>query len=158
VITIRPVRHDDAEEWLRLRFGLWPDEEGLAEDVERYFAGTINLLDEVLVAVDENGSLIGFAELSIRPYAEGCSTDRVAFLEGWYVVPEARRTGVGRRLIAAAEEWGLDRGLTEFGSDALLGNLDSLAAHQALGFTEVEQIRCFLKPLTRRPIHREGTR
>ena len=150
MITIRSVRRDDAEHWLRLRTGLWPDEEGLAEDVERYFAGTIQLLDEVLVAVGEDGSLVGFAELSIRPYAEGCTTDRVAYLEGWYVVPEARRTGVGRRLIAAAEAWALDRGLTEFGSDALADNVVSEAAHKALGFAEIEQIRCFLKPLTRR--------
>src|SRR5437868_1527254 len=54
VIAIRPVRLDDAAHWLRLRHGLWPDEEGLAEDIERFFAGTITLLDEVLVAVDEN--------------------------------------------------------------------------------------------------------
>jgi aminoglycoside 6'-N-acetyltransferase I len=65
---------------------------------------------------------------------------------------------VGRRLIAAAEEWALDRGLTEFGSDALLDNLESLAAHEALGFTEIEQIRCFLKPLERRPNHRPSHR
>jgi aminoglycoside 6'-N-acetyltransferase I len=150
VITIRDVRPADTAQWLRMREGLWPDEEGLAEDIERFFAGTIRLLDAVLVAEDESGSLLGFAELSVRPYAEGCTTERVAYLEGWYVVPEARRTGVGRRLVSAAEQWALDRGLTEFGSDALLDNAESQAAHKALGFDEIEQIRCFLKPLTRR--------
>ena len=35
----------------------------------------------------------------------------------------------------------------EFGSDALADNLESEAAHKALGFGEIEQIRCLLKPL-----------
>jgi aminoglycoside 6'-N-acetyltransferase I len=59
----------------------------------------------VLLALDEGGRAVGFVELSIRNYAEDCETDRVAYLEGWYVIPEARRTGVGRALIAASEEW-----------------------------------------------------
>lgn len=144
---VRPVTHADAAQWLRMREGLWPDEEGLAEDIERYFAGTITLLDAVLVAVGPGDALVGFAELSIRPYAEGCTTERVAYLEGWYVVREARRSGVGRTLVAAAERWAVDQGCTEFGSDALIDNLESEAAHKALGFAEIEQIRCFLKPL-----------
>ena len=87
------------------------------------------------------------AELSIRSIVEGCSSGRVAYLEGWYVVPEARRRGVGRALVEAAEAWGREQGCTEFGSDTQLDNLDSAAAHRALGFTEVEQIRCFRKVL-----------
>jgi uncharacterized protein (TIGR02246 family) len=50
----------------------------------------------VLLAEDAAG-ILGFAEVSIRPYAEGCSTDRVGYLEGWFVRPEARRRGVGRQ-------------------------------------------------------------
>ena len=38
-------------------------------------------------------------------------------------------------------------GCTEFASDALLDNLDSAAAHEALGFRETVQIRCFRKDL-----------
>jgi aminoglycoside 6'-N-acetyltransferase I len=74
----------------------------------------------------------------------------VAFLEGWYVVPDARRRGVGRALIEAAEQWALDQGCTEFGSDALIDNRVSAAAHEALGFEEVVQIRCFRKDLSER--------
>jgi len=103
------------------------------------------MLLEVLLAVDEAGEALGFAELSIRPYAEGCVTDRVAYLEGWYVVPKARRAGIGRALVAAAERWARAQGCIEFGSDALIDNEVSEAAHLALGFMEIEQIRCFLK-------------
>jgi aminoglycoside 6'-N-acetyltransferase I len=63
------------------------------------------------------------------------------------VVPGSRREGVGRALIAAAEAWGRAQGCTEFASDAKLENHLSAAAHNALGFTEVDRIRCFRKPL-----------
>jgi aminoglycoside 6'-N-acetyltransferase I len=100
----------------------------------------------VLLAHD-GAAPAGFAEISIRHYAEGCSTDRVAFLEGWYVVPEARNRGVGRALVAAAEDWGRSQQCTEFASDAEADNSVSAAAHRALGFEEVGLIRCFRKDL-----------
>jgi aminoglycoside 6'-N-acetyltransferase I len=79
--------------------------------------------------------------------SEDCLTDRVAYLEGWYVEPEYRRQGVGRALVEASEQWGRAVGCTEFGSDALIENDVSAAAHAALGFEETAQIRCFKKNL-----------
>jgi aminoglycoside 6'-N-acetyltransferase I len=88
-------------------------------------------------------------EISIRSYAEGCATDRVGFLEGWFVVPEHRRRGIGGALVRAAERWALAQGCREFASDALADNDESALAHRALGFTEVGMIRCFRKDLVR---------
>jgi aminoglycoside 6'-N-acetyltransferase I len=130
----------------RLRHALWPDgsEAEHRREVERFFAGPQTA--PVLVAEDPSG-LVGFAELSIRAYAEGCESGRVGFLEGWYVAPEARHRGVGRKLVAAAEAWARGAGCTEFASDAEADNAPSAAAHRALGFTEVGLIRCFRKDL-----------
>ena len=52
----------------------------------------------VLFAEDGDARPTGFVELSLRAYAEGCQSDNVAYVEGWYVVPEARGSGVGRAL------------------------------------------------------------
>ncbi len=101
----------------------------------------------VLFVEDGHGRPIGFVELSLRAYAEGCQSDNVAYVEGWYVTPEARGRGVGRALIEAAEDWARGQGCTELASDAELGNAASAAAHEALGFSEVGQIRCFRKVL-----------
>src|SRR5262249_44408301 len=57
--------------------------------------------EAVLIARGPEGEPVGFAELSVRPFAEGCRTSPVAYLEGWYVAPGARRKGVGRRLARA---------------------------------------------------------
>lgn len=149
-IQVRPATPQDASAWLGMRLALWP-EEGAgyhASEVESYFAGRLREPLEVLLTIDDSGGPIGFAELSIRRYAEGCDTDHVGYLEGWYVVPEARRRGVGRALVRAAEQWARAQGCTEFASDALLDNDVSAAAHRALGFTETAQIRCFKKSLT----------
>jgi aminoglycoside 6'-N-acetyltransferase I len=150
MFEVRRAMHTDSAGWLRMREALWPEEHNgyHAAEIEQFFAGKLDMPLEVLVAVDGFGALIGFAELSIRRYAEGCVTDRVAYLEGWFVEEQHRRHGVGAALVAAAEAWARKQGCTEFGSDALLENEISAAAHKALGFEEVERIRCFKKPLT----------
>jgi len=148
-IRVRPVTHGDALAWQAMRDALWPEEgeKSHPAEIARFLAGELKRLLAVLVA-EEGGKLLGFAELNIRPYADGCNTDRVGFLEGWYVVPEARRRGIGRALVAAAEDWARAQGCTEFASDTLADNNVSTAAHHALGFEEVEVIRCFRKDLT----------
>src|SRR4030095_8740300 len=121
---VRGANPSDKQAWLRMRRALWPDDEGdsHAREIDEFFAGRLNMPLEVLLALDENGNAIGFAELSIGPYAEDCLTDRVASLAGWYVAPHARRQGVGRALVVAAESWARRQGCTEFGSDALIDN------------------------------------
>jgi len=148
-MTIRPATRRDSGAWLRLRHALWPDasESEHRAEIDRFFAGLAREPLAVLLAEDGAEGVLGLAELSIRPGAEGCTSDRVAYLEGWFVVPEARRRGVGRALVAAAEQWGRDQACTEFASDTQSDNRVSAAAHQALGFIEVGSVRCFRKGL-----------
>ena len=147
--TVTSATVDDIPAWLRMRCALWPEgsESEHRNEIAGFFAGQLREPIEVLLGMASSGQAVGFAELSIRAYAEDCVTDRVAYLEGWYVVPEARRQGVGRALVAAAEKWALTQGCTEFASDALIDNQVSAAAHRALGFAETVQIRCFRKVL-----------
>ena len=147
VIRVRTVEPDDMEEWLRMRLALWPQGEPSEHRTE--MARLASQPDAtVLVAVrGDTGRLAGFAEVGVRPYADGCETSPVAFLEGWYVDAELRRRGVGRALVRAAEEWARGQGLREFASDALLDNVASHRAHEGLGFTEVERAVRYRKSL-----------
>ena len=146
---VRQARPADAQDWAMLRQALWPAEspDELAAEARRFFVDGDALLEAVLLAEAKDGTLLGFAELSLRPYAEDCRTSPVAFLEGWYVIPAARRHGVGRALVSAAEQWARDRGCHEFASDTELDNSMSTAAHRALGFEDAGAIRCFRKDL-----------
>ena len=155
---MRAIRHAvyaDAEAWFRLRHALWPDASPAEHraEIESFFAGTAREPKAVLLAEDAGGSIIGLAELSIRSYAEGCTSDRVALLEGWYVAPECRRRGIGKALVTAAEQWGTAKDCTEFASDTEVHNEISAAAHLQCGFAEVATIRCFRKELPNKPMH-----
>ena len=101
----------------------------------------------VLVCEDQPDSLIGFAEVSLREYAEGCSSSPVGFLGGSFVTPSARGKGVGKELLIAAEAWARSRGCTEMASDTDLGNDASEAAHLKLGFQVAARLVAFRKDL-----------
>jgi aminoglycoside 6'-N-acetyltransferase I len=103
--------------------------------------------ETVLVWQRADGTLGGFASYSIRPWADGCTTSPVPYVEGWWVAPDLRRTGVGRALIGAIEQWARENGFAELGSDAELENTTSLAAHAALGFEPTERVQFFRKLL-----------
>jgi aminoglycoside 6'-N-acetyltransferase I len=148
-MTIRPAQESDAAAWLKMRAELWPGSaKSHADEIARYFAGKLSEPLQVLLAFDDLGENAGFIELSIRAYAEGCVTDRVAFVEGWYVSPSMRGKGVGADLIHGAESWARMQGCSELGSDTEVENLESAAAHRALGFEEVGVVRCFRKVLS----------
>ena len=138
----------DVEALAALRHALWPDEPlavRRAEAEQRVARSDPRI--ETFVA-DANGEVTGFAEVSLRSdYVNGCETSPVAFLEGIYVRPEQRRRGVGRALVAAAEQWGREQGCSEMGSDALLANDESHRFHGGAGFEETERVVYFRKPL-----------
>lgn len=137
----------DHRGWLPLRNALWSDS-SLELDAE-----TENLLRtptqyQVLTFTDEFENVVGFAESSIRvDYVNGTSSTPVAFLEGLYVQPASRGSGVARQLMGAVEQWARQMGSSELASDALLDNRASHAMHKALGFAETERVVYFLKRL-----------
>lgn len=151
-IVVDHLRPTDAPAWEAMRRAMGP--EWLMDDfaalVEEFLTkGTIQgLAHAVFIARDDAAQLpLGFAEVSLREYAEGCMSSPVGYLEGWYVVEHARRMGVGASLVDACERWAASRGCSEFASDAELDNRVSLEAHAALGFEPVADIRCFRKSL-----------
>ncbi|PYQ54297.1 MAG: AAC(6')-I family aminoglycoside N-acetyltransferase [Acidobacteria bacterium] len=149
MIAVRGVTSGDAAAWLALRHALWPESSAGEhwDEIERFLAGGSREPLAVLLAFEPGGRAVGLAELSIRSFAEGCSTDRVAYLEGWFVEPQARGQGVGGLLVEAAERWARGQGCTELASDSGVDNDIGAGAHRALGFTEVGVVRCFRKDL-----------
>ena len=102
----------------------------------------------VLVAEAGSDGVVGFVEVDLRSHADGCDpAQAVGYVEGWYVTEEYRRSGVGARLMAAAEEWARSFGCREMGSDAVIENEVSLSAHVALGYEVVDRCVHFRKAI-----------
>jgi aminoglycoside 6'-N-acetyltransferase I len=152
-MKIKLATQADAAGWTALRATLWPEADApqLRAEVDAFFLSEIPqaMLAAVFLADNEQGTLVGVLELSLRPYADGCESSPVPFIEGWYVAPKSRRQGVGAALVKAAEDWSLEQGYNEMASDALLENTISERAHKALGFDEVERAIRFRKELKR---------
>lgn len=143
MVRIRPLTPYEVEAYIPLRQALWPGADH-ASEVADQLAHPERF--QILMA-EENGQFIGWAEVSLRDYAEGCQTSPVGYLEGWYVVPTRRQSGIGRKLVQAAEDWARGKGCTEMASDVEIRNTPSQIAHARLGYAEVERIVCFRKPL-----------
>lgn len=144
-LTIRQAQPADFAAWADMRGQLWPAsgrESHLAELAEltrdARFRGWLALAGHAPV---------GFAEAFIRPFANGCDSRPVAFLEGIWVHPSYRRRRVGARLLAAVEQWACALGFSELGSDTDIANALSLLCHGRWGFEEMERVVCLRKRL-----------
>jgi aminoglycoside 6'-N-acetyltransferase I len=145
-MRIRKFQKTDWDEWRRMDQALFPDNE--FEDVETDMRALLSRSEAaVLIAERSDGSVCGYVEVGSRAYADGCRSSPVAYIEAWYVDPDVRRSGYGRALLAAAEEWARERGYSEMASDAQLGNDISLKAHQSGGYEVVDKVVQFRKPL-----------
>ena len=90
-------------------------------------------------------SLGGFISFSTRPWAEGCESTPVPYIEGWWVAPDLRRHGVGRELVEAVDARCREHGYRELGSDVEVENEVSLKAHASLGFEPTLRVQFFHK-------------
>lgn len=144
-VIYRTARETDRADWIQLRYELWPH-----CPVDRHDLEIEQLLksDGIVAVAEVDGSLVGFAEISIRhDHVEGTRASPVPYLEGWFVKPAHRSLGIGRGLMDFVEQWAIARGFDEIASDAELDNDHGITLHGKLGFTEVGRTVHFVKPL-----------
>jgi aminoglycoside 6'-N-acetyltransferase I len=131
---------------------LWPDgtlNEHRAEAALVLAGKPPSTLPLVIFVAESERRVVGFIEVGLRSHADGCDTRQpVGFVEGWYVEPENRGTGVGRALMGAAEKWSRAQGCREMASDTWIDHPSSQRAHEALGFEVVDRCVHFRRPLS----------
>ncbi len=144
--SVREMNEADLAIWTEMRTALWPRH---AREIHANDIAELLRDSEAwgFIAETAAGLPAGFAELSIRKYANGCESEPVPFLEGIWTDPQFRRQGVAARLIAHIEAFVTARGFREIGSDALIDNHISHTAHARWGFSETERVVYFRQVL-----------
>jgi GNAT superfamily N-acetyltransferase len=142
--VIRAATLDDAADIARLsaQLGYPADVAVFADRLERILPLRTHA---VLVYESEHGRLAGFIGLEQRLTVE--SGDK-AEIVGLVVDADARRTGAGRKLIAAAEDWTRARGLRELFLRSNIVRPEAHAFYPALGFERSKTQHVYRKALT----------
>lgn len=91
---------------------------------------------------------VGFLEVDLRSHVDGCNPARpTGYIEGWYVAENHRHQGIGRKLLAVAEDWARQQGCVEMGSDTWTDNELSQRVHEASGYEVVDRCVHYRKTL-----------
>ena len=153
-VQIRPARTSDLDQLARLCEALWPESSGEehAQELRLIFGGKAALVLTmpltIFVAEGSDGILLGFLEVDLRSHADDCNPSQpVGYIEGWYVAEDHRHRGIGRKLLAKAEEWARSHRCVEMASDAIIDNELSQRAHEALGYEVVDRCVHYRKRL-----------
>ena len=146
-MDIKQISGDEVPAAAQLAGELWP--ESTPEELAREFEQLWRLEDHaVFLARTEEGEAAGFALVALRrDYVEGADTSPVGYLEGIYVRPAYRHSGLGRALLQRGEDWAGRQGCAEFASDVEWHNRDSQYFHERCGFREANRVVCYIKSL-----------
>lgn len=143
---IQPLTLEKLDTVTNLALRLWPD--NAYKDLKNEFKSLIDHDNQRVFLYHDNHLDVGFVHVSLRvDYVEGTNSSPVGFLEGIYVLPEYRNSGIARALITACEQFAKENGCTEFASDCELTNTDSILMHEKLGFEETNRVVCFKKKI-----------
>lgn len=126
--------HPDHPIYGRLR----PDVETRARAL---FATQLRSSNEVIFLADLAGEVAGVLRCVESVGSPLLEPARYAYVSSTYVRPAARRRGVLRALLRAADRWARARGLDEMRLHNVVGSAAAEGAWSALGFSVVEQVR-----------------
>lgn len=153
-VHIRPAQASDLDQLAGLCEALWPEAsvEEHGQELRLILGGKAALVLTmpltIFVAEGSDGILVGFLEVDLRSHADGCNPSQpVGYIEGWYVADDHRYRGVGRKLLAKAEDWARSHRCVEMASDAIIDNELSQRAHEALGYEVVDRCVHYRKRL-----------
>ncbi len=140
-LVIRPATDEDRDFVAQfasslLEFGspVWKDPASLAPRFRAVLADAVSNQGPrtaVLIAQDQDGGRLGFISLTVREAIGGVERAQVADLA---VAESARRRGVGRALMGAAEAWARERRFSVVGLDVWSTNERAMAFYRDLGY------------------------
>jgi GNAT superfamily N-acetyltransferase len=142
-LCIVPAAIEDAAEIARLSFEL-----GYPKTTEQVRAALERMLMSpayfVVVAKAGGDALLGWIAVERRLMLE---SGDMAEITGLVVSATARRLGVGRALMAAAERWARDQGFDEIRVRSNIARGESHAFYQGVGFQKAKTQHVYTKAI-----------
>jgi GNAT superfamily N-acetyltransferase len=105
------------------------------------FATQLRSTMEVIFLGELDGAVVGVLRCVESVGSPLLDPARYAYVSSTYVRPDARRRGVLRALLRAADRWSRARGLDQMRLHNVAGSVAAEEAWSALGFAVVEQVR-----------------
>lgn len=113
----------------------------VAQRARELFAAQLRSPIEVIFLAEQDDDAIGVLRCVESIGSPLMEPARYAYVSSVYVRPHARRRGVLRALLGAAERWAGSRGLKQMRLHNVAGSANAEGAWSALGFGVVEQVR-----------------
>lgn len=110
-----------------------------------FLLARMNHGESTLFIACEGRQAAGFAQL--YPAFSSVAMARTFILNDLFVHPEARRKGVARGLLAAAEDYGKAQGAVRLTLSTATGNLEAQALYVAAGWRRDEQFHVFQRAI-----------
>jgi GNAT superfamily N-acetyltransferase len=150
-VTVREAASRDLEAVIALRIALLrehPDHPiygrlraDVSDRARELFANQLRSTMEAIFLAERAGAVVGVLRCVESIGSPLLEPARYAYVSSVYVRPEARRCGVLRALLRAAERWARARGLDQMRLHNVAGSTAAEGAWSALGFAVVEQVR-----------------
>ena len=150
-VHVRRARLSDLETVVRLRLALLrehrdhpiygrlrPDAESRARDI---FGSQLLSPGEVMFLAERGDRVVGILRCVESMASPLLQPPRYGYVSSVYVEPDARRAGVLTALLAEAERWCAERGLTEIRLHSVHGDDVAGTAWERMGFGPVEVVR-----------------
>jgi GNAT superfamily N-acetyltransferase len=150
-VTIRPARLSDAGAIaaLTIQLGYTVEPSIVADRLSRVLARR----DQQFLVADHDSRPVGWIHMVISEYVE---SGAVVVIGGLVVDREHRKQGIGRRLLADAEEWATQNGcaIVRLWSSAM--RTEAHAFYQHVGYANIKTQYSFVKSVD--PAGRDGFR
>jgi len=142
-VCVRPMTARDAAQVAALSGQLgYPS---TPREIERRLGGVSRSADTaVLVAESPDGKVVGWAHVLGRDFLE---SDPYAELAGLVVDAAARRQGIGRALVSAAEAWAFDRGYAAMRVRSNVTRAEARPFYERMGYAIIKSQHVYRKTL-----------
>ena len=150
-IAVRAAGLDDLNDIVELRLALLreyahaplyaqlrPDAEARAREL---FFSQLVAPNEAILLAERRGHVVGILRCVDTAGSPLVYPDHYCYVSSVYVLPDERRRGVLRALVAAAEQWCAERGISEIRLHNSTATPAAAEVWDAFGFEVVEQVR-----------------